>query len=80
MSFEAHSPLEKDIPRISQGEIRRRLHDPTLVIVDVLPRESWEEGHIPGALSLPVAEVIARARDVLPDPLQEIAVYCGGPT
>jgi len=65
---------------ISYEELARRLHDPALAVVDVLPRESYESGHLPGALSLPLAEVRARAPEVLPDRLQEIAVYCGGPT
>ena len=68
------------LPEISRDEILRRSSDPSLVLLDVLPRESYESGHIPGALSLPLAEVAARARELFPDPDQEIAVYCGGPT
>jgi len=63
---------------ISREEIARRIGDRRLSIVDVLPRESYDGGHLPGAISLPLAEVTARAREVLPDPGQEIAVYCGG--
>ena len=63
---------------ISREEIARRIGDRRLAIVDVLPRESYESGHLPGAISLPVAEVTARGREVLPDLDQEIAVYCGG--
>lgn len=66
-----------DIPEISRPEIERRLGDGTLVLVDVLPAESYASGHIPGALSLPVAEIPHRARDVLPDGDAEIVVYCG---
>ena len=65
---------------ISYDELRRRLDDPTLVIVDVLPRESWREAHIPGALSLPLAELPERVDTVLPERTAEIAVYCAGPT
>jgi len=64
------------IPEISREEIQQRLQDPTLVLVDVLPRETYAAGHIPGALSLPVAEIPVRAREVLPDRAAEIAVYC----
>ena len=63
-------------PSVSLDELRRRLHDPSLVLVDVLPRESYSGGHIPGALSLPVAEIPARAAGVLPDRNAEIVVYC----
>ncbi|HBZ72800.1 MAG TPA: hypothetical protein DEP35_24945 [Deltaproteobacteria bacterium] len=65
---------------ISREEIRRRLHDPSLTIVDVLPASSYAEAHIPGAIGLPMEEVAIRAPLLLPDRDAEIAVYCGGPT
>jgi rhodanese-related sulfurtransferase len=65
---------------ISREEILRRRHDRSLTLVDVLPASSYEEGHIPGAVSLPLEEVGTRASLLLPDPNAEIAVYCGGPT
>jgi rhodanese-related sulfurtransferase len=68
------------IAAISRDELSRRLRDNHLAIVDVLPPESYANAHLPGALSLPVAEVRARARQLLPDLHQEIAVYCGNPT
>ena len=66
--------------QISYEELRRRIHDPSLTIVNVLPEVAYEEAHIPGSLSLPLGEVRARAREMLPDRDAEIAVYCGGPT
>jgi rhodanese-related sulfurtransferase len=68
------------VPQISRGELVARLHDPSLTIVDVLPRESWKARHIPGALSLPLAEIPERAAAVLPDRNADIAVYCASPT
>ena len=65
-----------DVPEISREELLQRLHDPSLVLVDVLPKDAYAAGHIPGALSLPVAEIPARAREVLPHRTAEIAVYC----
>lgn len=62
---------------ISREEILRRLHDPTLALVNVLPRAAFVEQRIPGSRSLPVADIPAQAREVLPDLNQEIAVYCG---
>ena len=63
-------------PSVSLDELRRRLRDPSLVLVDVLPRESYAGGHIPGAVSLPVAEIPVRAPAVLPDRNADIVVYC----
>ncbi len=64
-------------PEISRDELLRRLHDSSLTIVDVLPEASYVEAHIPGALSLPLEQVASHARELLPDPVAEIAVYCG---
>jgi rhodanese-related sulfurtransferase len=63
-------------PEISREEIQRRLHDPSLVVVDALPAESYAAGHIPGARSLPLADIPTRAAAVLPNRAAEIAVYC----
>ncbi|MBI1849309.1 MAG: rhodanese-like domain-containing protein [Planctomycetes bacterium] len=65
---------------ITVDDLRRRVGRPGFVLVDVLPHASFVEGHIPGAVNLPIAELRARASVVLPDPSAEIAVYCGGPT
>jgi rhodanese-related sulfurtransferase len=66
-----------DLPEISREELRRRLNDASLTIVDVLPESSYVELHIPGAISLPLEMVATRARELLPDFNAEIAVYCG---
>jgi rhodanese-related sulfurtransferase len=62
---------------VSREEVERRLRDPSFVLVDALPRESYAAGHIPGARSLPLAEIPAHAGEVLPDRRAEIVVYCG---
>jgi len=65
-----------DVPEISREELQRRLHDSSLTILDVLPEASYVDAHIPGALSLPLEQLASRARELLPDPAAEIAVYC----
>jgi rhodanese-related sulfurtransferase len=65
---------------ISRDELRTRLQDRALVILNVMPRETYADGHIPGSINLPVAEVEAKATSLISDPNQEIAVYCSGPT
>jgi rhodanese-related sulfurtransferase len=66
-----------EIPEILREELRRRLHDPSLTIVDVLPAESYAAAHVPGALSIPLEQVAGRAPELLPDRAAEIVVYCG---
>ena len=67
-------------PEISHEELLRRVHDPALTIVDVLPRAAYEEQHVAGALNLPLDEIPALTKALLPDRSREIAVYCGSPT
>ena len=68
------------VPEISRDEIRARLGDPSLTLVNVLPHEAFAAAHIPGSVNLPVPEIPQRAREVLPRPSQEIAVYCASST
>lgn len=79
-SYQPESNRSQLIPEISRKEILARLRDPSLVLLDVLPREAFAAARIPGSISLPVSEVIQRAREVLPNQAQEIAVYCASAT
>ena len=65
---------------ISRAELSGRLADRALVIVNVMPVESFKAGHIPGSVNLPIADIPSKARQVLSDLHQEITVYCAGPT
>ena len=65
---------------ISRKEILARLQDPALLLVNVMPSETFEAGHIPRSISLPVVEVDSKARQFLPDSEREIIIYCAGPT
>jgi rhodanese-related sulfurtransferase len=77
MASGANTANSSDVPEISREELQRRLHDSSLTIVDVLPEASYVEAHVPGALNLPLEQLASRARQLLPDPTAEIAVYCG---
>lgn len=66
-----------DVPQISRDEMRRRVGDSALTILDVLPDASYVQAHIPGAINLPLEEVTGHARELLPDLAADIAVYCG---
>jgi rhodanese-related sulfurtransferase len=74
------NPPEVKYATISREEILARLQDRALAIVDVLPSESYKAGHIPGSINLPVAEIETKARQLLSNLEQEIAIYCAGPT
>jgi len=71
------STLSESTRGISREEIRARLGDLSLALVNVLPAEAFATGHIPGSISLPLAQINERARHLLRDLSQEIVVYCG---
>ncbi|HEX6533978.1 MAG TPA: metalloregulator ArsR/SmtB family transcription factor [Gemmatimonadaceae bacterium] len=58
-------------------ELRRLVREGEVTVLDVRPRDEYEAGHIPGALSAPVAELERRLRD-LPKS-REVIAYCRGP-
>jgi rhodanese-related sulfurtransferase len=68
--------ISLDMPEISREELRQRLRDSSLTIVDVLPGKSYAAGHISGAVSIPLELVVSRTRELLPDCAAEIVVYC----
>lgn len=65
---------------VSREEILARLQDRALAIVNVMPVDSFKANHIPGSISLPIADIQAKARQLLSNLHQEIAIYCAGPT
>lgn len=45
-------------------------------LVEVLPRDEYEEEHLPGAISVPLKEMAADAADRLLDKDRPVVVYC----
>lgn len=66
-----------EMDEVNAAELRRRLRDENVVILDVRPRREFEAGHIRGARCVPFDELTDRLRD-LPDD-GEIVAYCRGP-
>jgi len=62
---------------IDGKELLRRVRSGEVTVVDVRPVEEYRAGHIPGALSIPVAELERRIGE-LPRG-REIVAYCRGP-
>jgi phage shock protein E len=44
-------------------------------VVEVLPREEFDEDHLPGAISLPLRNLETEAKTML-DTLRPVLVYC----
>jgi rhodanese-related sulfurtransferase/DNA-binding transcriptional ArsR family regulator len=71
--FEQPGPLES----VDGDELLRRVRSGEVTILDVRPAEEYRAGHIPGARSVPVAELRAKLEE-LPKG-REIVAYCRGP-
>lgn len=80
MSKPQSTASPSDHQTISRDELHARLEDRALAILDVMPKETYADGHIPGSINLPLAEIEAKARQLISSLSQEIAVYCAGPT
>ncbi|MEU0569616.1 metalloregulator ArsR/SmtB family transcription factor [Nonomuraea sp. NPDC005983] len=62
---------------VTADELAARLDDPDTVIVDVRSAAAYAEGHVPGAVSVPLSELRHHLADLPED--AEIVAYCGGP-
>ncbi|WP_342776346.1 rhodanese-like domain-containing protein, partial [Nonomuraea terrae] len=51
---------------------------PGFVLLDSRAASGWDQGHVPGALHLPTADIPARAATLL-DPAIPVITYCWGP-
>ncbi len=50
------------------------------VLLDTLPQNSYDRGHLPGAIHIVSDDILARATAVLPDQEAVIVVYCASAT
>ena len=73
--FEARLRWQSDPADLAAA---RMAGDPVLVL-DVRSVEAWDQGHIPGAVHLPLPELAARIATVAADLDTTIVAYCWGP-
>jgi len=66
---------ETSVPRISLQEFKKAFDAGQVVIVDTRDAGSYADGHIPGAILLPLAEVQRRAPG-LKGAKKPIVAYC----
>jgi len=55
--------------------LEMQINNVPLTLVDALPHESYEEGHLPGAVNIP-ADVIAQKADSKLDKNKTVVTYC----
>jgi rhodanese-related sulfurtransferase len=62
---------------ISNAELLRRVRAGDVTLIDVRPREEYLTGHIPGAISLPLADLKRGLGDLRKG--RDVVAYCRGP-
>lgn len=65
-----------DLEAVTRKELRRRLREGGVVVLDVRPEDEFALGHVPGALNVPLRALKSRLPEL--DPAQEIVAYCRG--
>jgi rhodanese-related sulfurtransferase len=62
---------------VSNGELVRRVRAGEVTLIDVRPREEYVAAHIPGAISVPLADLGKRVGTL--QKRRDIVAYCRGP-
>jgi rhodanese-related sulfurtransferase len=61
---------------IDRRRLRRLVEEELAQLVEVLPREEYDEEHLPGALHLPLKQLDADAATRVLDAGRLVVVYC----
>ena len=69
-----HEPASQVPASVTRDEVRRLL-DAGAQLVEVLPRDEFDDEHLPGSISLPLKSLTAQASAGL-DPSRPVIVYC----
>ena len=73
----AREYLGGEVEAVGREELLGRLGRGEAVLVDVRPVEEYAAGHIDGARSIPIAELMDRLDELPPE--DEVIAYCRGP-
>jgi rhodanese-related sulfurtransferase len=73
----ARKYLGEEVEGIEREELRARLRQGDVVLVDVRPAEEFAVGHIEGARSIPIDELEQRLAELPAE--GEVVAYCRGP-
>jgi rhodanese-related sulfurtransferase len=76
---EASSPAE--VASITRDELKMKVgRGGAYTLVETLPPEQFQQGHLPGAINLPPDQVSTLAATLLPNKDFEIITYCASRT
>ena len=75
---DAYLGARDSLEPVTRAELLRRLRrGDDVVVLDVRPAEEFAAGHLPPAISIPLAELRRRLRELPHD--REVVAYCRGP-
>ena len=63
---------------ISTEELKKKLDNDELILIDVLSEKSYEQSHIKGAVNIPMKVIGTKAKEKYSKD-DQIVVYCSGP-
>ncbi len=66
-----------DFQPVDAQTLLNRLHEDDVLLLDVRPKAEYDQGHLPGARSVPIDELESHLEELDPD--REIIAYCRGP-
>ncbi|MGH9728558.1 MAG: rhodanese-like domain-containing protein [Candidatus Acidiferrales bacterium] len=66
---------------ISRDELKKKIdrHD-NFILMETLPAAAYEQGHLPGAVNVPLDHLQQLASKLAPKKDADIVVYCASPT
>ncbi|MFC4629364.1 rhodanese-like domain-containing protein [Promicromonospora alba] len=76
--FAGRLAFETDVADVHTALTGRTAADAPFTLVDVRSQESWDQGHVPGAVHLPGGKVRLRAEQTI-DRDRPVVTYCWGP-
>lgn len=68
---------DSNLETITRDELVQRLDDDSILLLDVRPNDEFANGHLPGAVNIPIEDLQSRLQE-LPKTV-EIVAYCRGP-
>ena len=66
-----------NLEAVGLEELERKMADGLVTVLDVRPSDEFAQGHVPGALNVPLSDLEARLTGLPPD--HQIVAYCRGP-
>ena len=76
-ALDAYRTRRHSFEQISLEDLQRQLATDDVLLLDVRPQLEYDAGHLPGAIAIPIDELLDRLDELPTDTL--IVTYCRGP-